>query len=179
MIAVLGAGPHGRQIAALPQFFEHRPELFDDNHSELPPLVVGYWDNRYLIGAAWPKVRRAIAAKAQSGRGRPWRDGVVIFPGAQIGNEVAVGSHTHIGWNAVVSHGCRVGSFVNICPGAVIAGEATIGDDVFIGANATIIHGGIKIGDGAVIGAGAVVLSDVPAGMTYAGNPARYLGVVA
>jgi acetyltransferase-like isoleucine patch superfamily enzyme len=36
-------------------------------------------------------------------------------------------------------------------------------DDVFIGANATIIHGGIKVGQGAVIGAGAVVRDNVVA----------------
>lgn len=47
-----------------------------------------------------------------------------------------------------------------------------IGDDVWIGWNATVLKG-VTVGDGAVIAAGALVLRDVPAGATVAGNPAR------
>ena len=50
----------------------------------------------------------------------------------------------------------------------------TVGDDVFIGAGARIL-GGIGIGDGARIGANAVVIHDVPAGATAVGVPARVL----
>jgi acetyltransferase-like isoleucine patch superfamily enzyme len=45
---------------------------------------------------------------------------------------------------------------------------------VDVGANAVIL-GAITIGDGAVIGAGAVVLKDVPARAVVAGNPARVI----
>ena len=47
-----------------------------------------------------------------------------------------------------------------------------IGDDVFIGAGAKIL-GAVTIGDGARIGANAVVVCDVPAGATAVGVPAR------
>ncbi|WP_295317545.1 sugar O-acetyltransferase [Roseobacter sp.] len=50
----------------------------------------------------------------------------------------------------------------------------TIGRNVWIGGGAIILPG-IGIGDDAVIGAGAVVTHDVPAGITVAGNPARPL----
>ena len=52
-----------------------------------------------------------------------------------------------------------------------------IGKAVSIGANATIL-GGIKIGDYAMIGAGAVVTKDVPAYALLYGNPARVIGKV-
>lgn len=165
MIAVLGAGPHGRQLAAL-QPIAH---LFDDYLPDYPAIEDALDFDTLLIGAAWPQVRRSILQRIPEGRG----SGIVAFPGSQVGDDVTIGEHTHIGWNAVVSHGCRVGSCVNICPGVVLAGEVHVEDDAFIGANATVIHGGITIGHGAVIGAGAVVLRDVPPGVTVYGNPAR------
>ena len=49
-----------------------------------------------------------------------------------------------------------------------------IGNNVFIGAGARVL-GGIHVGDGAVIGANAVVIHDVPAGATVVGIPARVI----
>lgn len=49
-----------------------------------------------------------------------------------------------------------------------------LGDEVFIGAGARVL-GGIHIGDGAIIGANAVVIDDVPAGATTVGIPARII----
>jgi acetyltransferase-like isoleucine patch superfamily enzyme len=55
---------------------------------------------------------------------------------------------------------------------AVKAKPVTIGDDVWIGYNATILKG-VKVGAGAVISPGAVVIENVAAGITVAGNPAK------
>lgn len=52
-----------------------------------------------------------------------------------------------------------------------------IEDEVFIGARALILKG-VRIGRGAVIGAGAVVTRDVQAGNVVAGNPARVVGSI-
>lgn len=64
----------------------------------------------------------------------------------------------------VIQHGVTIGE--------TDAQEApTIGEDVFIGARA-IVLGNIKVGNHAKIGAGAVVVKDVPPGSTVVGNPA-------
>jgi len=49
-----------------------------------------------------------------------------------------------------------------------------LGNDVWIGAN-TLIMGGIKVGDGAIIGAGAVVTKDIPAYAIAVGCPAKVI----
>lgn len=53
-------------------------------------------------------------------------------------------------------------------------GDVTIGNDVWVGYTAMILSG-VTIGDGAVIGCGAVVTKDVPAYGIVAGNPARLI----
>jgi acetyltransferase-like isoleucine patch superfamily enzyme len=61
--------------------------------------------------------------------------------------------------------------------GAPAKSPVEIADDVFIGARAIILKG-VRIGQGAVIGAGSVVASNVPAFMIAAGNPARVVAEV-
>lgn len=52
-------------------------------------------------------------------------------------------------------------------------GSLTVGNDVFIGHNAIILPTVRNIGDGAIIGAGAVIHQDVPPYAVMTGNPAR------
>ena len=52
------------------------------------------------------------------------------------------------------------------------ARDVTLGHRVWVGQRSMILKG-VTIGDGAIIGAGAVVTRDVPAGATVEGNPAR------
>jgi UDP-2-acetamido-3-amino-2,3-dideoxy-glucuronate N-acetyltransferase len=115
---------------------------------------------------------------------------VEIQAGVSIGVACKIQSHTFIcegvtvGDRVFVGHGV---TFINDKhPQATnAAGElqtsadwellpTVVGDRVSIGSGATIL-GGIRIGDGAVIGAGAVVTKEVPAETVVAGNPAQAL----
>jgi acetyltransferase-like isoleucine patch superfamily enzyme len=58
---------------------------------------------------------------------------------------------------------------------SITRGSIEIGNDVWIGWNAIILAGVKKIGDGAVIGAGAVVTRDIPDFAVVAGNPAKVI----
>ncbi len=103
--------------------------------------------------------------------------GAEIHPRARIGKGLAL-PHSFgvvIGWVVEIGDGCIIDQCVTLGLRRLDEpGQPRIGNRVFIGANAVLL-GPITVGDGATVGAGAVVLEDVPAGRTAVGNPARLL----
>lgn len=84
------------------------------------------------------------------------------------GFNVVINPNSQIGAGTYIQHGVTIGSRDDI-------GETkgpSIGNNCYIGSKASII-GHITIGDNAKIGAGAVVLQDVPSGATAVGIPAK------
>jgi putative colanic acid biosynthesis acetyltransferase WcaB len=79
---------------------------------------------------------------------------------------------TIIGRNCILRQSTTIGS-KTLRDGAE-SGCPVLGDGVDVGSNAVIL-GPIKIGDGALIGAGSVVVKDIPAKAVVAGNPARII----
>ena len=123
-----------------------------------------------------------------------------IEPGAIIRDQVEISDHAVIMMGAIINIGAVIGEGSMIDMGAVLGGRATVGkhchigagavlagviepasatpviveDDVLIGANAVVIEG-VRIGRGAVVAAGAVVISDVEPDTVVAGIPARVI----
>ena len=99
---------------------------------------------------------------------------IQIPPDTQIGPGLYLGHGTSIIVNhtTVIGKNCNLSHFVTI--GSNSGQAAIIGDNVYIGPNVCIIEQ-VNIGDEATIGAGAVVVKDVPPRVTVAGNPARVI----
>lgn len=93
-----------------------------------------------------------------------------VGPGLYIGHYggIVVNADAVLGANCNLSHGVTIGQTNR----GARQGVPTIGDSVYIGPGAVII-GRLSIGDGAAVGANAVVTADVPAGAAVAGVPAR------
>ena len=72
---------------------------------------------------------------------------------------------------AIIEHECEIGEFSHICPGSVLTGGVKIGK-LFVGAN-SVISEGINIGDNVTIGAGSVIINDIPKNSKVVGNPAE------
>lgn len=121
--------------------------------------------------------RRFLALMLQSIVSKKF--GVDIHPAAQIGHGILLDHAT----NFVVGETAVIGDDVSILHGVTLGGNGKekgdrhpkVGDGVMIGAHAQLV-GNIRIGKGAKIGAGAVVLTNVPAHTTYAGIPAVKVG---
>jgi serine O-acetyltransferase len=104
--------------------------------------------------------------------------GVEIHPGATIGRRFVI-DH---GMGVVIGETAEIGDDVMLYQGVTLGGVSmertkrhpTVGDRVIVGANA-IVLGAVDIGAGARVGAGAVVVRDVPAGSTVVGLTGRVI----
>ncbi len=102
--------------------------------------------------------------------------GIEIHPGAKLGRRLII-DH---GLGVVIGETAEIGDDVYIYHQVTLGGTSsehgkrhpTVGDNVIIGAGAKVL-GAINIGEGARIGANAVVIAPVPAGTTVVGIPAR------
>ncbi len=86
--------------------------------------------------------------------------------GIHIGRDVMIGPHCYI---TDGNHGLAPGASVKSQP--MVARPVTIEDEAWLGAHVTVLAG-VRIGRGAVIGAGSVVTRDVPADSIAYGSPA-------
>jgi UDP-2-acetamido-3-amino-2,3-dideoxy-glucuronate N-acetyltransferase len=124
----------------------------------------------------------------------------VVLPGASIGSRCNICSHSFIEDDVVVGDRVTIKSGVQLWNGVRVSDDVFIGpnvsfvNDIFprscvaperllethlargcsIGANATIL-GGVTVGEYSMVGAGSVLLQDVPRGEVWAGNPARFI----
>lgn len=119
-----------------------------------------------LINAVHPKA--IIAKTAEIGKNVLINPGAVIQPFAKIGNGVIIHA------NVIVEHDCVISDYVNLGPGARLAGWVRVKPGAYIYTAAAIIPK-ITIGANSIVGAGAVVIRDVPDNVTVAGCPAEII----
>ena len=106
--------------------------------------------------------------------------GIEIHPAAKIaagvfidhGHGVVIGETAEVGTGTVIYQGCTLGGTGK----EKGKRHPTIGENCIISAGASVL-GNITVGDGAKIGAGAVVLKDVPPRATVVGVPARVVKI--
>lgn len=132
--------------------------------------IWGYRIAHRLWGKGWCTLARVVSQFTR------FLTGIEIHPGAKIGKGLFI-DH---GMGVVIGETCEIGDNVTIYQGVTLGGTGkekgkrhpTIGNDVIIATGAKVL-GSFKIGDNSKIGAGAVVLQEVPPNSTVVGIKGR------
>lgn len=157
------------------------------------PKIVGLLDSRHVnyfvaigdneirkrvVGDVIKKFRKkpinaihpdsVISRHAKLGYGNFINCGVKINAGVRIGNGVLLNT------SATIDHDVILKDYSQISPGVNLAGWAVVGPVSFIGTGAIVIPK-VIINSGAIIGAGAVVIKDIPDRVVAVGCPAKVI----
>lgn len=151
-------------------------------------------ERRFNIAIAGHTPRRRIAQQLLDAGAQPFSivaansvqlaanqigEGAILCPFSMVTSNARIGRFFHSNIYSYVAHDCVVGDFVTFAPGVMCNGRVHIENDVYVGTGVVIREGSeerpIVIGEGAVVGMGAVVTKSVAPHTTVIGNPAAPL----
>jgi len=202
-ILIIGAGGHGkvvadillRQSAPVLGFLDDDPTTWGTSRLGLPVLGAvdtfsDYSPEGLVMGIGSNVLRQEIVRRLGSVAQELWRSaihpeailastakigrGTVIAAGAVVNPDTFVGEHVIINTGATVDHDCQIGDFAHIAPGVHLAGGVCVGEGSLLGIGSSVIPC-CSIGQWTTIGAGAVVVDDIPSHTVAVGIPARCL----
>jgi sugar O-acyltransferase (sialic acid O-acetyltransferase NeuD family) len=203
-VCIVGAGGFGRETLNVYRDAGREAEVagfvVEDRYWQRDQVVNGKpvfpwselasWpeETRFVVAIGSAERRRLIEELARQGFGfdtvvhpttqsSPWvrfGEGCIVCAGNILTAQIDVGAHTIINLACTVGHDTTIGRIVTLSPGVNVSGRVTIEDEAFIGSGAVLIER-IRIGAGAVVGAGSVVTKDVPPRVVAVGVPARVI----
>lgn len=211
-LVIVGAGGLGREVAFLVEeinaaapdqaakwdlrgFADDDPALQEKRVQDVPVLGTVEWlaeqrsNLHYALALGDPAVRRRLARSLSNSsleaatlvhpsvpihRTTRVEAGAIVCRGVTLTVAVHIGAHALIDVHATASHDAAVDDFATIHPGVHLTGNTRIGNGAEMGTGAVVLPG-VSVGARATVGAGAVVRRDLPAGCTAVGVPARPL----
>lgn len=158
----------------------------------LKDAKVTYPDARIIGGIGSPKTRENVINKAlkagfsflsvihpnvEISNYVEIGNGVVICAGSIITTNVVLRDHVQINLDCTIGHDVIMDDYSTLAPGVHVSGHVHIGERAYVGTGANIINGTedkpLIIQNDVIIGAGACVINNVPAGQTVVGVPAE------
>jgi len=198
-IILFGGGGHCHAVLALIRSLgEYTPQIIYDDQPRVQdimgvslkpykneaitqkPLCISIGDNRNrkekakaFSKALFPSfIHRSSVVYPSATVGK----GTQVLPNSVLDAECKIGDFCIINNNATVSHNTVLDNFVHVAINVAIAGGVKVGEGTLLGAGSIILPE-ITIGKWSVIGAGAVVTKNVPDNAVVYGNPARIIKI--
>lgn len=177
-------------------FLDDNPDIYDPDLHPKPVIsrIRDYHpegDEFFLCAIGKPKVKAQLAetllekglkpatlihTSAVIGRKVEIGEGAILCPNVVLTCDITLGRFVTLNVATAVGHDSVIGDWSQTSAFCDLTGASKVGQRVFFGSRASLLPG-ITVGDGAVIGAGSLVVRDVKAGETVFGVPALPLKV--
>ncbi|MGE8498725.1 MAG: acetyltransferase [Pseudomonas sp.] len=200
-LAVLGASGHGKVVADTAEACGWQSVVFFDDAwptkvqngawsvvggtsdlltrlADFDAVLVAIGDNRIrleklaVLKASGALFTSLVHPAATVSRHATVEEATVVFAGAIVNAFATIGAGCILNTGCSVDHDCVLEAGVHVSPGAHLAGGVRVGEASWIGIGACARQS-LCIGKGVIVGAGAVVVTDVADGVTVTGVPAR------
>ncbi len=198
-LAILGASGHGKVVADIAELNGYDVVFFDDAFPEKNKIehwpVIGNSndllncarDYEIFVAIGNNAIRQQKQIQLMQAGGRfpilvhpsavisqyaVLGQGSVVMSGATINAFAEVKCGVIVNTCAVIEHDCKLGEFCHVSPNATLAGGVKVGKCAWIGAS-SVVKQLVSVHDHAVIGAGSVVIRDIPERTTAVGIPAK------
>lgn len=191
-IAIYGKSGHGKVLADMARLLGYTEIIWvDDDESKgaysflvylefyhTIPIALGIGDNitrqklaqkllqHHVTLATLVHPRAVVSPSAEVAKGS------VIMANAVVNADTVIGQGVIVNSGSVVEHDNVIEDFVHISPNAALGGGVRVKKLSHIGIGASVIQGKC-IGENTIVGAGSVVITDIPANVTAVGVPAR------
>ncbi len=197
-VYVLGGGAHGKVVVStLLEAGRNVAGILDDNQllwgsTVLDIKVKGPFDilndqkhPEAIIAIGANAVRKTIAARFQH---VSWTtvihplayvhpsvrlgNGVSIFAGSVVQPDVVIGDHCILNSSCSIDHDCIINDYCHCGPGCVLGSSVSLEEGAFLGISASVIPN-MNVGSWTMVGAGGVVIRDLPDKSLAIGVPAK------
>ncbi len=163
---------HGTPILGDLQWLKHHPKtsvvIGFSNPKQKQQLYQRLTDSGHTLFTTLVHPNTWIANRVKIGNGS------VIYPGVHLDVDVRIEKFCLINKLATVGHDTSLGAFTTISPGVNVGGYNQIGEGVEFGINSCSVQH-LNIGKWSMIGAGAVIIRNVPDEAVMVGNPGKEL----
>jgi sugar O-acyltransferase (sialic acid O-acetyltransferase NeuD family) len=207
-VAVFGGGGFAREVAWLAETCGYSIACFIDDDAtkvgrvfnavpivSLQECAMKFPSIRVAAGIGDPASRKSVIdrvvavglqpcslihPRVERSRWIEFGTGVVVCAGNILTTNIVIGDYAQINLDCTIGHDVELAEYATLAPGVHVSGYVRIGRGAYIGTGAVIINGTceqpLTIGAGAVVGAGACVTRSVEPGVTAVGVPAKVIG---
>lgn len=174
-------------------FLDGNTEKHGSTIHELPVLGGVEWladnpDTSVVVAIGSPAAKRRVVEQIRSLATAPFAtlvhpkawlgdnvtlgEGCILCAGNMITTDIRIGKHVIVNLSCTVGHDAVIEDYVTVFPGVNVSGAVHVQAGADLGTGAKIIPG-VTVGQWSIVGAGAVVVRNIPANVTAVGAPAK------